>query len=111
MVDHITLDVLCFQPNWVFEPHNKKYSKPAYRIYIDGHLLIERTWVWGGHQYVTENLLVELHKENTSHHLKLEPVLLNPAQAKFNLFNPTFNGRSMPLNWRDDFFLEISFDT
>ena len=111
MIQYLTVDVRCFQPNWVFEEHNLKYSTPSYRIYIDNDLLIERNWVWSGNQYISENLIVELEPGTSGHSLKLEPALLNPAQARFNIYNPTLNGRSLPLRWRDDFFLDIGFDT
>jgi len=112
MIYYLTLDVRCYRPNWVFEEHNKiKYSTPGYRIYVDKDLLVERSWVWEGNNYITENVFVELPEGESGHSLRLEPALANPAQAKFSISNPTINGHSMPLVWRDDFFLDLGFNT
>lgn len=86
---NLTVEVHCQQPQWVFQDHNKKYATPIYRIYVNGDLLTERTWIWAADQtYIKEDMWVNLVR-NVDYTILLDPMLLNPAQSKFTLMNFT----------------------
>lgn len=65
--------------------------EPAYRVYVDGDLLTERTYVWGNQQYVREHLVVNL--EPGEHQLIVDPIINHGTQAQFKLTNFTINGQ------------------
>ena len=69
--------------------------EPAYRVYVDGDLLTERTYIWGDQQYVREHLSVNL--EPGEHQLIVEPIINHGTQAQFKLTNFTINGQPSPL--------------
>lgn len=88
---NLQVEVHCQQPKWVFRQHNLKYQTPIYRIYLNGDLFTERTWVWDSNRvFISEDIWAQLGK-NISYTIKLEPVLKLPVQAKFKLTNLVVN--------------------
>jgi len=88
---NLQVEVHCQQPNWVSRPHNLKYQNPIYRIYLNGDLFTERTWIWDSKRiFISEDIWAQLGK-NISYTIKLVPVLKNSAQAKFKLTNLEVN--------------------
>lgn len=83
---NLTVDVHCIRPDWVFYPANKEYLTPTYRIYINGDLLTERTWVWENNFIVREEIWIHA-IQHRLYTITLESVLNNPAQATFILDN------------------------
>jgi len=69
----MTFDV---KATWHDEP------PPIYRIFVDGHLITERTFVWAGHEtYIKENLVCDL--PPGTHVVKIENVSTH-GQFKLN---------------------------
>ena len=63
-------------------------GNPAYRLYVDGDLLTERTWAWPAYEvFVRENIEVEV--EAGEHRLDLVDCSNNGV---FYLKNITING-------------------
>lgn len=110
MIKTISIDVHCFRPSWVDqERHKSKYSKSAYRIFLDdASLFIERTWAWDNNKLIRENLIAEL-PPNTMHYLRLDTVVNNPAQAAFSLDNFKLDGEDYPYTFIDN--LHLTFYT
>lgn len=101
----LTADIHCSFPSWVFDKHNKKFQDTKYRIYINNELMVERSWIWGNNKFIREELIIEVEPGSICN-LKLEPVVLNIAQAKFDITNLTKN--KLPYNsTRSN--LELSF--
>jgi hypothetical protein len=64
-------------------------GEPVYRVYVDGDLLTERTWIWPTYEvYIRENIEVEV--GTGSHLLRIENVYNN---ANFACKNLTVNGQ------------------
>lgn len=83
----LAVDVLC---EWM------GYD-PAYRVYVDGDLMVERTYIWdNNHQHVRELLEVEL--EPGAHVLNVEPIINHDTLAHFRTTNFTINGIPSDLN-------------
>ena len=81
----ITVDIFC---NWEADPQ-------AYRIYIDGELLTERTYCWRNpEQYVQENIVI--FADAGEHYFKLEPV--NKYFAGFYFKNFAVNKQPHSIN-------------
>lgn len=80
----ISAEVYC---NWDLEP-------PAYRVYIDGDLLTERTYRWvNPDQFICERIIVNV--EPGIHQFRIEAV--NPAnQDKFSVRNVHVNHQLVP---------------
>lgn len=58
-------------------------ESPKYRVYVDGDLLVERTFVWDNNKnFIQENLVLIL--ESGAHTLKIERV---PGNAEFRVDN------------------------
>lgn len=67
----LSVEVHCLQPRWVAD------EKSNYRIYVDGELLTERTWIWDKDTYIQEMLIVDVSKSET-HTINIEVVKENP---------------------------------
>jgi len=90
----ITVSIYCQRPKWVHdgdylisEATPKKFRNSVYRLYFDNELLTERTWEYDDSEYIKEMIVVDI-PPNTDHRIKIQPILLNPAQAVFTLKNP-----------------------
>jgi len=110
----ISLEVHCLGPNWIQTERNR------YRLYINNEMLAERDWVWPTHQYINENMWVDITPEilNT---IKLEPILqtvsfsdkdtivtfTSQSIAKFAIKNVHVNNQA--ISSKDDKQLEVSF--
>ena len=67
---------------------------PVYRIYVDGDLLTERTYIWKNtEQYVKENILVSLEPGIHS----LDVIHLNSGFNKFKFYNLKINDAPVAL--------------
>lgn len=82
----LSVDVYC---QWVGYP-------PAYRVYVDGDLITERTYIWDGEsQFVREHLVV-----NTGagqHSIVVEPIVVAGMLANFIVKNLQVDGQPKPL--------------
>lgn len=89
----ISVSIYCQRPSWVYggyliaENEPLKYKNPVYRLYFDNELLTERSWIWDDSEYIKEQINVDI-PMNSEHRIRIEPILLNPAQAVFTLKNP-----------------------
>jgi hypothetical protein len=91
---NLSLEIHCDRPSWINSGYVAgnpvaDYSvlrQPTYRLYINDDLITERTWYWEDSIYINEDVWVDL-PEGIEHKLSVEPVLRNPAQAKFLVFN------------------------
>jgi hypothetical protein len=83
---HINADIHCDRPSWVFADNNKKYQTPIYRIYVGDDLITERTWIWDQKTIIAESIWVSV-QPHTDYVIRVEPILVNSAQAKFQLLN------------------------
>ena len=101
----LTADIHCSLPKWVFDDNNKKFQDTKYRIYINHELMTERSWIWGNNKFVREELIIEVEPGSICN-LRLEPVVFNIAQAKFDITNLTKNKLSYNSTKSD---LELSF--
>lgn len=82
----LSVDVMC---NWL------GYN-PAYRIYVDGDLITERTYRWNNdHEFVREHILVYLNAG--THTLKLEKVRNRDSLSDFDLKNFAINDQPAEL--------------
>lgn len=105
---NLTIDVHCQRPTWVFEDVNSQYKNPRYRLYVDDTLLVERIWVWSDAQFIREALVVDL-VGGVEHTLTIEPILINPTQAKFNALELKDNSGLKPANYISE--IELTFNT
>lgn len=91
---NLSIEIHCNFPSWIKSGYIFKnpigdypvFRQPIYRLYVDNDLITERTWVWEDGIYINEDLWVDL-DESTIHKLTVQPILKNPAQAKFLAFN------------------------
>lgn len=83
---NIKVEIHCSRPNWVNLPRNAEFREPKYRIYFNNDLLTERSWIWEDSNYIQEDIWVYMGK-NINYLIELEPVVKNPAQAKFKITN------------------------
>jgi len=105
---NINVDIHCSRPNWVFLPNVsiEQYDISYYRLYVDSDLLTERTWIWDNNTFIKEDIWIEA-DPNIEHVIKIEPVLKNPAQARFELLNFKVVNKNYQLNRLD--INQISF--
>lgn len=91
---NLLVEVHCYIPDWVFLPYNQQQTRTnIYRLYLDNDLLTERTWAWDYTRiYIEEDVWIRVER-NKSYNLILEPVLDNPAQAKFRFSNFHIKGQ------------------
>lgn len=83
---HLSVDILC---DWLG-------YEPAYRVYVDGDLLTERTYCWDNqHQFVREHLILNIGPG--SHTLIIDPVKSLASQAHFKTANLTINDNPVAL--------------
>ena len=90
----LLVDIHCARPEWATQSggnfdkliYKNEYQHPGYRIYIDENLITERNWYWNDSTLIREHLWVDLApgKEYT---IELDPILIIPEHAKFNLKN------------------------
>lgn len=86
MTTQLSIDILC---DWV------GYA-PAYRLFIDGDLITERTYIWDNQSsFVREHVSVDL--ESGTHCIKLEPVVVLGMQAMFSIKQVTINNNPVAL--------------
>ena len=83
---NLTVDVHCTRPAWALVSQNGIYKDSIYRIYVNGDLLTERTWAWDNNFIVREEIWIYCNQHEL-YTIKLEPILVNPAQATFLLDN------------------------
>ena len=77
----LAIDIKC---DWI------GYTAPIYRVYVDGDLLTERSYIWDGvREYVREHLLVNI--APGTHTLKIEPVVYPGCFATFTTANFEIN--------------------
>ena len=74
---------------------------PTYRIYINGELFSERTWIWGLDKYLTQTLQIDA--PAGQYHVKIEAV--QPCIAEF--YSAGFKIEHGPAKWIDRDTLEI----
>lgn len=79
----LTIDVYCHK-NWD--------RNPVYRVYVDGDLLTERTWIWPSYEtFIREHIEVEV--DNGAHSV----LVYNCSDDKNISFkNVTVNSRQLP---------------
>jgi hypothetical protein len=90
MESQLSLDIYVNIPSWVGQLSESQQGELRYRVYIDDELITERTWIWGDSVYLKEIIWVDI--EPGQHCLKIEPILPNPAQARFSIDNFRTNG-------------------
>lgn len=56
---------------------------PTYRIYFDGELMTERTYIWVNDKHVLEERLPVIADPNIPHTIKIEPV--GPRSGSFRI--------------------------
>ena len=78
----ILVKISCDHPSWV--ENYPKLLPSIYRLYINNDLLTERTWRYGNHNALHEEIYAKL-KFDDVYTLRIEPVVKNPAQAKFTI--------------------------
>jgi hypothetical protein len=78
----ILVKICCDQPSWV--ENYPKLLPSIYRLYINNDLLTERSWIYGNHNALHEEIYAKL-KINDEYTLRVEPVVKNPAQARFKI--------------------------
>jgi hypothetical protein len=78
----ILVKICCDHPSWV--ENYPKLLPSIYRLYINNDLLTERTWRYGNHNALHEEIYANLKPDN-EYTLRVEPVVKNPAQAKFKV--------------------------
>lgn len=81
---NLTVDVHCIRPAWVHYLENIEYVNSIYRIYVNDDLLTERTW--DNNFIVREEIWIHVIRHRL-YTIRLESVLVNPAQATFILDN------------------------
>jgi hypothetical protein len=81
-ITKILVKICCNQPSWV--KNYPKLSPPIYRLYIDNDLLTERLLKYSNTTAVYEEIHADL-KTNIEYTLRIEPIITNPAQAKFKI--------------------------
>lgn len=86
----LSVDVHCTIPSWVTHHPDPAYRRTIYRVYVDGELFTERTWIYGNNIYLEEQLYASL-DSNVVHKLEIVPVLKNVSQAKFSITNFKIN--------------------
>lgn len=79
------LDVLCSQAAWA-TVQGSNLKSPVYRLYIDEELLIERTWVYGQDDLITEELHLNI-ELNQFCKIYVELLMQDPDQARFLIRN------------------------
>jgi hypothetical protein len=52
-----------------------------YRIYADGDLLVERSWIWGVNTLLKEHICIDI-STDTAHTINLESILSIPRNPK-----------------------------
>lgn len=88
----LTVDVMC---DWMAYP-------PSYRVYVDGDLLTERSYIWDNeHEFVREHLAVTL--SPGTHTLVIEPVIKPENLAVFKTKNFCINGAGATLGPNNTF--------
>ena len=83
---NLHFEVHCQKPDWILNHPDKKYNLSRYRIYVDDNLLTERNWIWNNNIFLNENIWIRS-ELNSTHTLKLIPVVYIPEQAVFTLDN------------------------
>jgi hypothetical protein len=106
---NLVFDVHATKPSWVTTNQpmidfEKDVANSRYRIYVNNDLIVERNWLFDNNTILRENLCLNYVSE--IYNLKLEPVIHNPVQIKFNLKNPKVN--DIAISCADD-QLEFSF--
>jgi hypothetical protein len=67
------------------------YNNPSYRVYVDGDLITERTWVWNHENtLIEEKIIVEI--EPGEHKIEVINVE-NPKSSRFSLGTVCIEGR------------------
>jgi hypothetical protein len=85
---HIIVEVHCVRPTWAQLHLDERYRDSKYRLYVDGNLITERSWIWDNSTFLQENLWVNVDR-SIAHTLKLESVTHLSAQAQFSLESMT----------------------
>lgn len=91
---NLSIEIHCNFPSWVKSGYHlgnhigdyPVFRQPTYRLFVNDDLITERTWIWEDAIYINEDLWVDL-SESITHKLIVQPILKNPAQAKFLAFN------------------------
>jgi hypothetical protein len=78
----ILVKIYHYQPSWV--ENYPKLLPSIYRLYVNNDLITERTWNYGNHNVLYEELHAGLTVDN-EYTLRLEPVVKNPAQVIFKI--------------------------
>ena len=100
---NLEVEIYCHVAKWT-EAENLKsiIPDPIYRVYVDDDLLTERTWIWNNTVFIKENVWARLNV-NRTHCFKIEPIIANPAQARFNLKNFTILNNNYELVNSDEY--------
>lgn len=85
----LSFDIYASIPSWIEQLSETQRDESRYRVYVDDELITERTWMWGNSAYLKEIIWVDI--EAGQHYLKIEPVIKNPAQARFSIDNFSTN--------------------
>lgn len=102
----ITVDIHCTRPPWAITNTNAMLADSKYRLYVNDHLITERTWIWDNNTFLNENVSI-LADLNVNYSLRIEPVVHIPEQANFNLTNLKVNNRGVVVDSSNDY--AISF--
>lgn len=78
----LSVEIHCTMASWGGD--TRFIERPAYRIYCNDDLIIERTWVWSNSEYITEQLFL---KEANNYTITLEPLLHELNQANLEMIN------------------------
>lgn len=82
----LTADVMC---DWFG-------YEPIYRVYVDGYLITERSYIWdNSYEFIREHVVVDI--APGPHTFVVEPILFPGSNATFKVQNFTVNGKSASL--------------
>lgn len=81
----LTVNVSCIRPDWAINNPIDKFNDVRYRLYVNEELFTERTWIWPNSYQLLENLWTM--NDQQQYTVRVEPVLLHPNQAKFQIEN------------------------
>lgn len=85
---NLQFEVHCNRPQWSYDSGAKNYTIPAYRLYCQDELLVERAWVWGENNFIFENVWLKIERRKI-YTLKLEQVAFDKEAVQFYFKNVT----------------------
>lgn len=91
-----SIDLFYIRPE--LEPKNF-----TYRLYLDDHLITERTWIWDDKVFIREHIPVCLHPGK--HTYRVETPEFDPTIKVVSPVNTQINGHPIP-RFKDEFIIE-----